>query len=542
MAMMATCVNCCERTGDEQLHVIAIQVAESVENTDASEEEPVDEQASLAVSQEALQSMEERRSSDNEKKSLERSESGMSPESLSVNLRDFTLLRGTSLRHILHRCGRHFSMASLAAQTYSPGEGAMLYAKSQPVKKLDFFISHSWRDDRFGKILALWIHSNLHFAMAVSTTVAVSCAVLARVDILPRHQPESSGVAFFPWALFLGSVTFFWALACSHHVHVYLWDKSYFLDKFCVHQTDLDLKQRGVTSFAAFVGCANRVLLLWSPQYFTRLWCTLEVAALVKANSGKPLPLDFLPLQLAKISFISWVLYSVTMSIVQTNRQLNHLIPDLAFICLVMAVASYLLVVSLRQYGRARQALEMQLRTFAVQEADCFSSSDRRAVEKALLRWFANLDVCNKHIREGVSDQVLQALGSEVHYPMKMLLPIVMINFFSEADYIAGRFYDEDTLYRLATMLGWSACLLVIIPLSHRLCYCFCDERSSPLREVLTNISLGALVALMWVVAFVVNYRMVDSQVLSGWLLPLPVLEWLAFFYLQRGSFKCCKG
>eukprot|EP00439_Symbiodinium_sp_Y106_P052596 s1506_g7.t1 len=348
--------------------------------------------------------------------------------------------------------------------------------------------------------------------MAVSTTVAVSCAVLARVDILPRHQPESSGVAFFPWALFLGSVTFFWALACSHHVHVYLWDKSYFLDKFCVHQTDLDLKQRGVTSFAAFVGCANRVLLLWSPQYFTRLWCTLEVAALVKANSGKPLPLDFLPLQLAKISFISWVLYSVTMSIVQTNRQLNHLIPDLAFICLVMAVASYLLVVSLRQYGRARQALEMQLRTFAVQEADCFSSSDRRAVEKALLRWFANLDVCNKHIREGV-------FGCE-----------------------GRRFYDEDTLYRLATMLGWSACLLVIIPLSHRLCYCFCDERSSPLREVLTNISLGALVALMWVVAFVVNYRMVDSQVLSGWLLPLPVLEWLAFFYLQRGSFKCCKG
>ena len=27
---------------------------------------------------------------------------------------------------------------------------------------------------------------------------------------------------------------------------------------------------------------------------------------------------------------------------------------------------------------------------------------------------------------------------AKVHYPMKMLLPIVMINFFSEADYIAG--------------------------------------------------------------------------------------------------------
>lgn len=117
-----------------------------------------------------------------------------------------------------------------------------------------------------------------------------------------------------------------------------------------------------------------------------------------------------------------------------------------------------------------------------------------------------------------------------------------MINFFSEADYIAGRFYDEETLYRLATMLGWSGSLLVIIPLSHRLCYCFCDEHSSPLRETLTNICLGALVALMWVVGFFVNFRLVDSQVLSGWLLPLPVLEWLAFFYLQRGSFRWCKG
>jgi len=46
----------------------------------------------------------------------------------------------------------------------------------------------------------------------------------------------------------------------------------------------------------------------------------------------------------------------------------------------------------------------------------------------------------------------------------------------------------------------------------------------------------------MWVVGFFVNFRLVDSQVLSGWLLPLPVLEWLAFFYLQRGSFRWCKG
>ncbi|OLP89634.1 hypothetical protein AK812_SmicGene28875 [Symbiodinium microadriaticum] len=55
--MMATCGSCCERTGDEQLHVIAIQVAESLENTDdASEQEPVGDQ--MSMSEEALQSIE----------------------------------------------------------------------------------------------------------------------------------------------------------------------------------------------------------------------------------------------------------------------------------------------------------------------------------------------------------------------------------------------------------------------------------------------------------------------------------------------------
>lgn len=78
---------------------------------------------------------------------------------------------------------------------------------------------------------------------------------------------------------------------------------TYFLDKFCVHQGDLTLKQQGVRSFAAFVAASNNLLLLWSPQYFTRLWCTLELAALVKSKSHLgTLPLRIMPLQLAKVS------------------------------------------------------------------------------------------------------------------------------------------------------------------------------------------------------------------------------------------------
>ena len=43
-----------------------------------------------------------------------------------------------------------------------------------------------------------------------------------------------------------------------------------------MHQTDLELKHAGVASFAAFVALSERVLVLWSPRYFERLWCMLE--------------------------------------------------------------------------------------------------------------------------------------------------------------------------------------------------------------------------------------------------------------------------
>ena len=60
---------------------------------------------------------------------------------------------------------------------------------------------------------------------------------IARIHDLPSFDGMLLCLHDPPEPRFLGSVTFFWALACSHHVHVYLWDKSYFLDKFCVHQT-----------------------------------------------------------------------------------------------------------------------------------------------------------------------------------------------------------------------------------------------------------------------------------------------------------------
>lgn len=109
-------------------------------------------------------------------------------------------------------------------------------------------------------------------AILVSFLVAATCTALCRARLLPVVTLEDLGFSFFPWALTIGSGTFFLVLGSWQHVGR---QKVYFLDKFCVHQTDLELKHAGVASFAAFVALSNQVLLLWSVVYFTRLWCVL---------------------------------------------------------------------------------------------------------------------------------------------------------------------------------------------------------------------------------------------------------------------------
>ncbi|CAL1135448.1 unnamed protein product [Cladocopium goreaui] len=149
------------------------------------------------------------------------------PPRLSRGLKDVALLRGTSLAHILRGAARELR--------------------------------------------------NLTPAMLISSAIALTCTVLCRARVLPVVVLPELGFAFFPWALLFGYSSFFLVLATWQHVAPCVSRRrpSYFLDKFCVHQTDLELKHAGVSSFAAFVSMSDCVLLLWSPTYFKRLWCML---------------------------------------------------------------------------------------------------------------------------------------------------------------------------------------------------------------------------------------------------------------------------
>lgn len=468
------------------------------------------------------------------------------PPRLSRGLKDVALLRGTSLAHILRGAARELRSSKLSNQ-----DAERLYGQSRPVTRLDYFISHCWSDGRSGKLFALWIHSNLTPAMLISSAIALTCTVLCRARVLPVVVLPELGFAFFPWALLFGYSSFFLVLATWQHVAPCLSQRrpSYFLDKFCVHQTDLELKHAGVSSFAAFVSMSDCVLLLWSPTYFKRLWCMLEISALVKAtltdDLKTELPLQFIPLQLAKLSFYLWLTCFLVLLAVQINTVFNKPVPDSYFIAAACVCAAYLQIAAFRQYARDRRFLAQQLQSFSVQHALCSDLQDRSTIEATILNWFdtTEIEVCNRQIRQMVSEKVLGSLGPAQHYSTKLLLPVLLLHLFNNADYASGTWFDEDTFWRfLGPVLGFGMWMMMMVPLCFRLCHCFAS-RWSRCCDIFLNMFLAAIVTVGWLGGWYVNYFFVGFQLLPAWSAVLLVAsECVLFLWLQRASFFRSRG
>ena len=201
------------------------------------------------------------------------------------------------------------------------------YALSSETDEYTVFVSHSWTAPRTQKWLALLYRFSLLPACAAAHAGALLAAILSVAGVLPPfdHGIMWSGLGVAVpteiclWAHVLGPLAFILVLLTYEHMHALLerlrWVKSSrcFLDKLCIHQTDAQLRQIGIDSIGLFLQNSRTMLVLWSPDYFSRLWCCFEMGVFLdESDADTDRSIEFQPLYEAPntlvISFLMWIL------------------------------------------------------------------------------------------------------------------------------------------------------------------------------------------------------------------------------------------
>lgn len=374
------------------------------------------------------------------------------------------LLKAVRLDVALERLGSHWSSSSPSASTTSP---------AVEVTHIDSFISHDWQTGRWAKLAALSFAYNYRAAGIGSVICgAASCYVELNSPSWTRWRSTAGttaatvdGTYYRPawprWSPFAFPVSLVFLLLYWQVFRRYVrcQDEMVFLDKLCINQTDDDLKRQGILALAGFLRHSTRLHVLWSRRYFTRLWCTYELASWV--HLGKSMEtVDLLPVARAHLVLLLTISLMIVMMIYFFTRVFFEY-EEISTIVLILVMGPLLLFLTTAITITARNLvcdmrdMPQQLSHFSIRASKCFCCDvnhrhpdtgqvlqcDREIVYATLRDWYGgssdaadaiDTDVSvlqfDKLVRDGLSREVAKRAGSKTlrySYAMFAASPLV---------------------------------------------------------------------------------------------------------------------
>jgi hypothetical protein len=165
---------------------------------------------------------------------------------------------------------------------------------------VDFFVSHARADDPAAK--AALLRTFLFLQPFAAETIA--CTLLLAMACVPGGFIATALNARVPWWALsvgvcgVGALVLAWAVGChaagaAHHFAA-PWrgvTQTFWLDKCCIDQRTDAAKQRGIAHLGDSLQRSRAMLVLFSPTYLERLWCTYELAEycrLMEAERSAP--------------------------------------------------------------------------------------------------------------------------------------------------------------------------------------------------------------------------------------------------------------
>eukprot|EP00929_Paragymnodinium_shiwhaense_P109940 TRINITY_DN7656_c0_g1_i2.p1 TRINITY_DN7656_c0_g1~~TRINITY_DN7656_c0_g1_i2.p1 ORF type:complete len:654 (+),score=15.85 TRINITY_DN7656_c0_g1_i2:76-2037(+) len=282
------------------------------------------------------------------------------------------LLRAVPVSEVLNGFGKHWQASAATAEDYNC---------STPVHEMDDFISHDWGTPRMQKVLSLYFLYNGRIAILSSSALALPLGFLGNLPEVPAFPGN--------FAKIVCPLVYFLMLFFGHHLSGLLGrSKQVFLDKLCIHQVDEARKTAGILSLAGFLRSSKRLVVLWSPRYFSRLWCTYELAAwayLHGLDAGRVclLPVSFCIVRCQILLTLSAV--EIGKSVVWHSRGLfgvgfASFVEDAFHLwTIVFLLLAFPVVHKSVAMLRKLRLLEDQARSFSIRDSKCFCCTYKHA-------------------------------------------------------------------------------------------------------------------------------------------------------------------
>eukprot|EP00929_Paragymnodinium_shiwhaense_P098098 TRINITY_DN59631_c0_g1_i1.p1 TRINITY_DN59631_c0_g1~~TRINITY_DN59631_c0_g1_i1.p1 ORF type:complete len:629 (+),score=32.75 TRINITY_DN59631_c0_g1_i1:131-2017(+) len=398
------------------------------------------------------------------------------------------LLRGIPSNVALTGYGRHW--------TRTPGTVGD-YLLSQPTQEIDDFISHDWRTSRRVKFVTLAYIYNSTAALVGSTCVAGVLALvrltLQQLGYLTRTPEEGLVLPDLASFVLVGPVAFLLLFFHWHGIRARLGRKTLlFVDKLCIAQHDDNLKSQGIMGLAAFLKCSRRIVVLWSPTYFSRLWCTYELATWFRYERQVSSVL-FAPVGIPPLLLTLFLLVALGCVSSYINALYNTPVWSVSVPVLTMLACWVIAADVLQGLVEHIAGLQHELQRFSIQSTRCFCCSnvhrcpdtgnklpcDREMVYWMLKQWTGNfsedgsnddthLAVFNHQIRTTLQEYVTGTLPKRrlfIRYVDMLFMGFPFVWFI--IDYTNLRLNRDEAKIETALYIVEGLCVwLLALPLS----------------------------------------------------------------------------
>jgi hypothetical protein len=235
-----------------------------------------------------------------------------------------------------------------------------------------------------------------------------------------------------------------------------------FLDKMCIDQRTSESRARGIDQVGRFLYNSEELLILWSPDYFSRLWCCFEMAVylhllqtgdgepgsheigalerqtstLKKQSNAQPRKIVVVPVALVRCGLLLFVFCTLGLLALRLTTLLgiNFARDSNLYLALRTAFALCFFVpmsAVFRDLAKSRRELNNQMRSFTFSEARSLCEEDRHLLQHIISVTYRSGDPADsgddgmarfeQHVRSRMPTVVNSLLGQPSVLPTKLL-------------------------------------------------------------------------------------------------------------------------